>query len=69
MKIKELIRQLQKHNPEARVFLSSDEEGNSYGDVDTCLGGNGEGSIIIYPTGANMYDYDDICSMEGGDND
>ena len=30
MKVKELIKHLQKLNQEARVFLSSDKEGNSY---------------------------------------
>lgn len=30
MKVKELIKHLKKFNPEARVFLSSDEEGNNY---------------------------------------
>lgn len=30
MKVKELIKHLKGLNPEARVFLSSDEEGNNY---------------------------------------
>lgn len=43
MKVKELIKYLQKQNQEARVFLSSDEEGNNYNplaDKDFLLIGN-----------------------------
>lgn len=33
MKVKELIKHLQELNQEARVFLSSDEEGNNYNPI------------------------------------
>lgn len=60
MKIKDLIKELQKHNKEDDIFFSSDEEGNSISKsatVSRTLTGQNEQTkediveIIIYPSG------------------
>ena len=37
MKVKELIKMLKELNPEYEIDMSSDEEGNNYGDIDTAI--------------------------------
>lgn len=51
MTIKELIKILEKQNPELEVYLSGDSEGNYFGTIDKtsfCITLNGSG-LIIYP--------------------
>lgn len=59
MKVKDLIAELQKLNPEAEIILSSDSEGNSFHKLDT----NGIGTGKIRPRELAMYNieewYDD----------
>lgn len=47
MKVKELIKFLQKQPQDAMVLLSSDEEGNSYSPLDIEHCGYGEGSFDV----------------------
>jgi len=53
MKVKELIKLLQGLDKEAIINMSSDEEGNSFGDIDTELAEgklkNGEKVYSLYP--------------------
>ena len=34
MRLKALLRELDKYDPDAQIILASDEEGNSFGNVD-----------------------------------
>ena len=52
MTVKELIKELKKHDPNERVMLSSDAEGNNYGDIGRIepeLAANGRLVVSIYP--------------------
>ena len=53
MKVKDLIKELKKFDPDAIVGLSSDPEGNSFGTVDKgsfCEDKNDHGTLcIIFP--------------------
>ena len=59
MKIKELIKLLQKEDPEAVIDIASDEEGNSFGDIgegfaEGILKETGEKVLTIYPENNEM---------------
>lgn len=78
MKVKELIKLLKTLDQEAIVDIASDEEGNSFGDIDNAIG---EGTLVsgkkaysLYPINQEMpenrYSFDDdvidkaIASLE-----
>jgi hypothetical protein len=62
MTVRELIKALQKQNPESSVFLSADEEGNDFKPVDYCAefyaadgfatsAGEPIEGVIVFPVG------------------
>ena len=65
---KKLVDQIAKENPTARVMLSSDEEGNSYGDVDNAISvdqlNTGETAITFYPL--NSFLPEELIDFETG---
>ncbi len=50
--VKELIELLEKQSPDAQVFISSDEEGNSYGGVaeNAMEIGTADNVVVFYPS-------------------
>jgi hypothetical protein len=59
MNVGQLIKALSKFDKNVDLYISSDPEGNSYGEIDNVLGGDGEKYLIIYPVD-NNFDYFDI---------
>jgi hypothetical protein len=54
LKVKELIKMLKELNPEYEIDMSTDEEGNSYGDIDNAVAeGNLKDGTPIY----SLYPY------------
>ncbi len=52
MKVKNLIEELQKANPERDIYLSNDSEGNTIYSIDEVAESEGDGEtlLVIYPT-------------------
>ena len=74
MKIKELIQILKKLPPDAVIDIASDEEGNSFGDIDQITEGklkNGKTVFTLYPLNTQLYEdrYKDECTHQYCNND
>lgn len=67
LKIKELVDFLQKQDPDGEVFLSSDEEGNSYhpiADIEEAQGSATQ--IVLIPDSSELWDYEEILKGDEG---
>ena len=62
MKIKELIKMLEKFNPEATILIAHDEEGNSYQDQAYIQEFPKE--VILYPSGNYIGDLEPISDEQ-----
>ena len=63
MLVKELIAELQRHNPEAQVLHSNDAEGNCYTDMSLVDSTELDKQVVLYPSGLNYYDWNEDCTQ------
>ena len=61
MKIKKLIKELKKYDQEAEVYLSRDNEGNSFGTVSPAFGFE-KNFVTIYPEQEGI-EYEELSSI------
>ena len=66
--VAQLIKELKKQPQDFRVFISSDPEGNSFGNLqaDYMVGGSNEDKVVIlYPDGTHLHDEVMPLEMDG----